>query len=299
MGCFPLPTSKVEMMYGQKLAEAMGLAPRFGGVFDQGGASNISMIAIAAMAIEAGQAQLRTLGHCRQGDGSNGRLFHPRRSFRSAAFCAGQEVEVGIYETMVTFLMSEHLGGHLVDLPIGPPLYERAVSSFRRPYRTSDGAVAVNIYTDGHFGAFARLVGDESWADDPRYAKLSDRWANLEFSRQVEGHMSKKPSSYWMAAFDKTCLPFAAVQSLEELHKESHLQAVGFFKSMETSERSVRSPGILGWFSRTPAGIREPASRPGAHSADILKDLASTTIQSKPTRVVVSRNDPPSRCAMS
>jgi acetyl-CoA acetyltransferase len=53
-----VPTSKVEMMYGQTLAEAMGLEPRFGGVFDQGGASNISMIAIAAMAIEAGQCEV-------------------------------------------------------------------------------------------------------------------------------------------------------------------------------------------------------------------------------------------------
>jgi acetyl-CoA acetyltransferase len=53
-----VPTSKVEMMYGQKLAEAMGLEPRLGGVWDQGGASNISMIAIAAMAIEAGQCEV-------------------------------------------------------------------------------------------------------------------------------------------------------------------------------------------------------------------------------------------------
>ena len=53
-----VPTSRVEMMYGQTLAEAMGLEPRFGGVFDQGGASNISMIAIAAMAIEAGQCEV-------------------------------------------------------------------------------------------------------------------------------------------------------------------------------------------------------------------------------------------------
>ena len=49
---------KVEMMYGQKLAEALGLQPRIGGVWDQGGASNISMIAIAAMAIEAGQCEV-------------------------------------------------------------------------------------------------------------------------------------------------------------------------------------------------------------------------------------------------
>ncbi|PZX13029.1 acetyl-CoA acetyltransferase [Palleronia aestuarii] len=53
-----VPTSRVEMMYGQKLAEAMGMQPRFGGVFDQGGASNISMIGIAAMAIEAGQCEI-------------------------------------------------------------------------------------------------------------------------------------------------------------------------------------------------------------------------------------------------
>lgn len=53
-----VPTSKVEMMYGQKLAEAMGLEPRVGGVFDQGGASGISMIGIAAMAIEAGQCEI-------------------------------------------------------------------------------------------------------------------------------------------------------------------------------------------------------------------------------------------------
>lgn len=53
-----VPTSKVEMMYGQKLAEAMNLTPRVGGIFDQGGASNVSMIAIAAMAIDAGQCDV-------------------------------------------------------------------------------------------------------------------------------------------------------------------------------------------------------------------------------------------------
>lgn len=52
------PTSKFEMMYAQKLAEALGLAPRIGGVWDHGGASNISMISYAAMAIEAGQCEV-------------------------------------------------------------------------------------------------------------------------------------------------------------------------------------------------------------------------------------------------
>ena len=52
------PTSRFEMMYGQILAETLGIVPRIGGVWDQGGASNISMIGYAAMAIEAGQCEV-------------------------------------------------------------------------------------------------------------------------------------------------------------------------------------------------------------------------------------------------
>ena len=52
------PTSAYESKYGQTLAEAMGLRPRIGGVWDQAGASNAAMISFAAMAIEAGQCEI-------------------------------------------------------------------------------------------------------------------------------------------------------------------------------------------------------------------------------------------------
>ena len=52
------PTSKFEMMYGQKIAEAIGLQPRIGGVWDSGGSSNVIMISQVIMAIEAGQCEI-------------------------------------------------------------------------------------------------------------------------------------------------------------------------------------------------------------------------------------------------
>jgi acetyl-CoA acetyltransferase len=48
------PTSSFEFMYGQKVAEALGIQPRVGGVWDQGGAANISQIGFACMSIQAG-----------------------------------------------------------------------------------------------------------------------------------------------------------------------------------------------------------------------------------------------------
>jgi acetyl-CoA acetyltransferase len=52
------PTSQFQSMFGQAAAEALGLQPRIGGVWDQGGAANISMLSYAAMAIEAGQCEV-------------------------------------------------------------------------------------------------------------------------------------------------------------------------------------------------------------------------------------------------
>ena len=52
------PTSSYSSMYGQTLAEALGMQPRIGGVWDQGGAANISMISFAAMAVDAGQCEI-------------------------------------------------------------------------------------------------------------------------------------------------------------------------------------------------------------------------------------------------
>lgn len=52
-----VPTSQREFMFGQKVCEALGLQPRIGGAWDQGGASNITLISLAASAILAGQCQ--------------------------------------------------------------------------------------------------------------------------------------------------------------------------------------------------------------------------------------------------
>jgi acetyl-CoA acetyltransferase len=52
------PTSNFEFTYGQKVAEAIGLQPRIGGVWDQAGAANVGAISFAALAIEAGQCEI-------------------------------------------------------------------------------------------------------------------------------------------------------------------------------------------------------------------------------------------------
>jgi acetyl-CoA acetyltransferase len=53
-----VPSSAHQFMYGQKVAEALGVTPRIGGAWDQGGAANITLLSFAIMAIEAGQCDV-------------------------------------------------------------------------------------------------------------------------------------------------------------------------------------------------------------------------------------------------
>lgn len=57
------PTSQREFMYGQKLAEALGIRPKLGGAWDQGGAANVSLISFAVMAIAAGQCEVALVAY--------------------------------------------------------------------------------------------------------------------------------------------------------------------------------------------------------------------------------------------
>jgi acetyl-CoA acetyltransferase len=59
------PTSKFESIFAAKIAQQLGIYPKVIATLDQAGASNISLIAYAAMAIEAGMCEVAV---CSYGD---------------------------------------------------------------------------------------------------------------------------------------------------------------------------------------------------------------------------------------
>ena len=51
----------------------------------------------------------------------------------------GQWVEIPMFETMVPYVMGEHMMGLTFDPPLGPPGYPRLLASTRQAYPTRDG----------------------------------------------------------------------------------------------------------------------------------------------------------------
>ncbi|ADU01164.1 CaiB/BaiF CoA transferase family protein [Mycolicibacterium gilvum] len=199
-------------------------------------------------------------------------LFHRERTGE------GQEVEVPMFETMAAFMLVEHANGAMFDPPLGPALYPRTVARNRRPYQTSDGHLAALIYNDKQWQAFIDAV-KPAWATD-RYATMAGRAADIDTVYGLIGDaLRERTTAEWLALFDELGIPASPLRSTGDLFTDPHLDAVGFFETVQTVHGPVRFPGVPTGFSRTPGRVRGGAPRLGEHTAEVLADWGQEPVK--------------------
>jgi len=195
-------------------------------------------------------------------------LFHRERTG------IGQEIEVPMFETMVSFVMAEHLWGETFEPPLGKAGYTRLMSHHRKPYKTKDGYIAVLPYMNDHWKVFCERAGREDLIEDERFKDLSSRVTNIDETYSETGKiLATKTTQEWLDLFSDTRVPVIVVNSLEDLFTDPHLEAVGFWTLFEhPSEGLLKLPGFPARFSETPASIRRHPPKLGEHSIEILKE---------------------------
>jgi len=185
----------------------------------------------------------------------------------------GQEIEVGMFETTANFVLTDHINGALFDPPMGPPVYPRAASPERRPYRTKDGWIAALVYTDKQWRAFFDLIGHPEWSKDARFASFNSRSQNIDSCyAHVAETLATRTTAEWLDGFERAGIPAAPVNSTEDVLQDPHLAATGFFIEQETRHGRMRFPGMPAWFSRTPGQIEGPAPGHGEHGRAVLEE---------------------------
>jgi crotonobetainyl-CoA:carnitine CoA-transferase CaiB-like acyl-CoA transferase len=193
-------------------------------------------------------------------------LFHRERTGE------GQEVEVGMFEAVASFMLVEHANGAIFNPPLGPAVYPRTVAPNRRPYRTSDGYIAALIYNDKHWAAFMDAV-QPAWASD-LYVTLEQRADQIDTVYALLAEtLAQRTTREWLELFRELEIPAAALSSPAALFDDPHLNAVGFFETVDTPHGPVRFPGVPTWFSRTPGRVAGPAPELGADTAEVLEEL--------------------------
>ena len=214
-------------------------------------------------------------------------LFHRERTGY------GQEIEVPMFETMVSFVMAEHIWGEIFEPPLGKAGYTRLMSHHRKPYKTKDGYIAVLPYMNNHWKTFCEKAERQDLIEDDRFKDLSSRVENIDDTYSETGKiLATKTTQEWLDIFTDTKVPVIVVNSLDDLFTDPHLEAVGFWQDFDhPTEGKLKMPGFPVKFSETPATIRKHAPNFGEHSLEILaeagidEETIKQMIQSKATLV--------------
>jgi crotonobetainyl-CoA:carnitine CoA-transferase CaiB-like acyl-CoA transferase len=201
-------------------------------------------------------------------------LFHRERTGE------GQEVEVGMFETMASFMLVEHASGRLFDPPLGPAHYHRAANKHRRPYKTKDGYVAALIYNDRHWNAFVEAVQPE-WVT-AEMMTLADRARQIDqiYQKLAETFLTRTTAE-WLELLEELHVPAAPLRTTDELFEDPHLEAVGFFETVDSPQGPIRFPGVPTWFSKTPGKVAGPTPRLGQDTEAVLEELGLTAPHGK------------------
>ncbi len=198
-------------------------------------------------------------------------LFHRERTGGKATG-EGQEVEVGMFETMASFMLVEHASGKVFEPPLGPAHYHRVVARNRKPYKTLDGHIAALVYNDKQWRAFVEAV-QPAWAT-PEMDALENRAKDIG---RIYGLLAEtfltRTSAEWLALLATLHIPAAPLLSTDDLFENEHLNQAGFFEEVDSDYGKLRFPGVPTWFSATPGRVAGPAPRLGADTAAVLGEL--------------------------
>jgi crotonobetainyl-CoA:carnitine CoA-transferase CaiB-like acyl-CoA transferase len=197
-------------------------------------------------------------------------LFHREKSGE------GQEIEVPMFETMVSYTMIEHMYGKTFSPPEGPTYYSRVTSHYRRPYKTKNGYIGVMIYNDKQWQSFFTVSRRKDLEKDKRFSDIKTRSKNIDYVYQtVEEIMATKTTEEWLEILQKGDIPCAKVNTPEDLLADTHLTKIGFFRNAtHPTEGKILDMKFPVNFEKTPVSVKCYAPNLGEHNDEILKEIS-------------------------
>ncbi|HEY6431844.1 MAG TPA: CoA transferase [Acetobacteraceae bacterium] len=196
-------------------------------------------------------------------------LYHRERTGH------GQEVHVPMLETMLSFLLAEHLWGAVLGEPERGLGYPRMLTPHRRPYATKDGYICVICVTDVHWARLLAAIGRPELIADARFTSIRARSDNVDaLYGALNDGLRARGTAEWLEVLRPLDIPCGPVETLPGLLENAYLKETGFFRDeMHPSEGRVMVTAAPAEFSATRVGLQRLWPRLGEHTHDVLRDI--------------------------
>jgi crotonobetainyl-CoA:carnitine CoA-transferase CaiB-like acyl-CoA transferase len=202
-------------------------------------------------------------------------LFHRERTGQ------GQEIHLPMMETILSFMLVEHLWHGTLGEPEKGLGYPRMLTPHRRPYRTKDGYISVIAHSDAQWGKLFQAMGVPELIDDPRFNSVPARSKNIDavYATLTEG-MTQRTTAEWLAELRPADIPCGKANGLDDLFTDPYLTETGYFEAYaHPVEGDVVIPAIPARFSKSPPNVHRPWPVLGQHTREILAEAGCSEVE--------------------
>jgi crotonobetainyl-CoA:carnitine CoA-transferase CaiB-like acyl-CoA transferase len=144
-----------------------------------------------------------------------------------------------------------------------------------RDFACSDGNLIVAAANDSLWDRFARAIGRDDLANDPKWEKNSDRVKNREIIEdEIEKTMAAKTRAEWAKIISNSGVPCGSIKDISEITTDPQILHREMVVEVEHAKTgTLRMMGIPIKLSDTPGAVILPPPLLGEHTDEILTDL--------------------------
>lgn len=188
----------------------------------------------------------------------------------------GQHVEGALLRTAVTFMSQTLIEQSVLRKDRVATLNRGQTAGPSDIFRCKDGWITILINGNPLFKRWAKLVGEEGWIDDPRFASDEARGDNGEIlSARTNAWCSTRTVSEALEALARAKVPAGPVLSPQQLLDDPHVNAAGYlakvpFDGLPQPVTLMNTPVT---FSETPGRITKAPPGLGQHTDELLTEI--------------------------
>lgn len=225
-------------------------------------------------------------------------LWHRKRTGQ------GQFVDLSQFEAI-----SSLVGPGLLDLlnrdTVSAPVGNRSQEAPAAPHgvyrcRGEDRWCAIAVFSDEEWRSLCRVMGNPTWAAQPRFASLASRLQHREdLDRHLETWTRRVAPEDVAARLQAVGVAASVVANGADLDRDPQLRAREYWARLPTKQEDGRTDVVLDGppfkLSRTPGYVAAPGPLLGEQTDDVLRRVLGLSAQQvadlKADRVVASHTD--------
>ena len=186
----------------------------------------------------------------------------------------GQKVDIGMLDCQVA-LLTYQAGIYFAtgESPTRMGNQHPTITPYET-YRCQDSYINLACGNDTMWRNFCRTIGQETWADDPRFRTNADRVQHRrQLSALLEPVMLSKTAQAWIDTLRAIGIPCGRIQSVRDVCEHPQVQARDMVVSLQHPKAGpIRVTGVPIKLSDTPGAVEAPPPLLGEHTTQILGD---------------------------